>query len=415
MPSIEIKHLLNYNRLSDSTGDLFTLLIYSPLGSVLFLVRLSLLLVAYLLSIILPKVAYVQHFLHRLLTIVFGIVVQVDNPDKCEDVETYISNKVSSFDATVINFLTNSISPGLKFNPLISSILGFKDFGSTTNIEDLRKSIEKVLGGSKIPLLFQPESSATNGKGLLKFNISPFILYSKVQPITITVHRPVLNAAISTISSDYWRDVFWYMFVPCTVYKIKFLPAVEKKSVSDGEFCDRIRQNIGNDLNIELTNFVANELKEFKKRHHIELQRANLVQRPFSTPTVNPELHQMTLQVREVLPLVPYNVVYKDLAKTRSVDITITNILEGIVEYTPEQPKQSTSITSNNKMTEPSSSTSGNSSCSSLSRTPLNTAAAVFAKSPQERTLSFQERKKLLIENARRKYIEKHGLNIVGS
>lgn len=42
----------------------------------------------------------------------------------------------------------------------------------------------------------------------------------------------------------------------------------------------------------------------------------------------------------------------------------------------------------------------------------LNTAASSFSKSAHERSKSFQERKEQLIANARRRYIEKHNLDI---
>jgi len=44
----------------------------------------------------------------------------------------------------------------------------------------------------------------------------------------------------------------------------------------------------------------------------------------------------------------------------------------------------------------------------------LDTSAPSFARSAQERMLSFSERKGRLIENARRRYIEKHGLKSAG-
>jgi hypothetical protein len=44
----------------------------------------------------------------------------------------------------------------------------------------------------------------------------------------------------------------------------------------------------------------------------------------------------------------------------------------------------------------------------------LDTSAPTFARSAQERMLSFSERKARLIENARQRYIEKHGLKSAG-
>lgn len=97
------------------------------------------------------------------------------------------------------------------------------------------------------------------------------------------------------------------------------------------------------------------------------------------------------------------------------MDATITNILEGRVMFTPDQsapatsgnPQPSTSITLSTNLSGPSSSSS-----SANDRDLFNTAATTFAKSAQERSKSFQERKDQLIANARRRFFEKHNLNI---
>lgn len=158
-------------------------------------------------------------------------------------------------------------------------------------------------------------------------------------------------------------------------------------------------------------------------------------QRSNTTNAVNPEIHRMTIQVREVLPHVPYNVIYRDLSmgccssfiatnfitflflvRTRNVDVTITNILEGNVVYTPEIPQPSTSIAQSSSASSSNEiKSSGGSSTTTTNTTAprdiLCTAASTFGKTAQERMLSYHERKKLLIETARRKYIEKHELN----
>lgn len=94
------------------------------------------------------------------------------------------------------------------------------------------------------------------------------------------------------------------------------------------------------------------------------------------------------------------------------MDITITNILEGHVVYTPEIPQASTSTTSKSTIEKPSVSDNKTSTNSpiNVNRDILFTAASTFGKTAQERMLSYQERKQLLIENARKRYVEKHGL-----
>lgn len=76
--------------------------------------------------------------------------------------------------------------------------------------------------------------------------------------------------------------------------------------------------------------------------------------------------------------------------KTRNVDVTIANLLDGIVNYTPEPVPSSanTATVSSNASPMPSSSR-GNTSIGNL---------------------SFQERKAKLISEARERYIKKNGL-----
>lgn len=72
--------------------------------------------------------------------------------------------------------------------------------------------------------------------------------------------------------------------------------------------------------------------------------------------------------------------------KTRNVDITIANILDGIVTYTPEpNPSAQSSVTS-------------------------SSASSSFAKDKGLGTTSFQEKKAKMIQEARERYIKKHGL-----
>ena len=71
--------------------------------------------------------------------------------------------------------------------------------------------------------------------------------------------------------------------------------------------------------------------------------------------------------------------------KTRNVDVTIANILDGIVTYTPEpNPSAQSSVTSSS--------------------------ASSSAKDKILGTTSFQEKKAKMIQVARERYIKKHGL-----
>lgn len=93
------------------------------------------------------------------------------------------------------------------------------------------------------------------------------------------------------------------------------------------------------------------------------------------------------------------------------MDITITNILEGHVAYTPEIPQASTSTMPQKPSSDVENKSNKCTATVTVPRDILCMAASSFGKTAQERMLSYQERKQLLIENARRRYIEKHGLH----
>lgn len=101
------------------------------------------------------------------------------------------------------------------------------------------------------------------------------------------------------------------------------------------------------------------------------------------------------------------------LVITRNVDITISNILEGRVRFVPEPISPSFSAPSTSAQASTSSPSKGTlSSGGASSPSQLSMGALTFGKNTTERTRSFQERKDQLIAAARRRYIEKHNLDI---
>nr|CAH7732972.1 unnamed protein product [Callosobruchus chinensis] len=127
-------------------------------------------------------------------------------------------------------------------------------------------------------------------------------------------------------------------------------------------------------------------LLEMQNNLHHRSAASSTTRRPVRT--MNPRLQRMTMQIQEVLPHVPYNVIYNDLFHTRMVS------------------------TSGDTSTPSTSGSKGLPVSSIDSQFSSNTAAASFPKSAAERTRSFQERKMQLIANARRRYIEKHNLDL---
>lgn len=142
-------------------------------------------------------------------------------------------------------------------HPALSRGLGIQYFGSQTNLESFKKKIADFISEQKIPVHFTPEEKVTNGKALLKFKTYPFFITNKVQPICISIERPFLHLAVTTLGSSYWTDVLFYMFSPLTRYKLKFLPPLEKKSVAEAEFSEIVRQNIASTLKVSLKELIS--------------------------------------------------------------------------------------------------------------------------------------------------------------
>lgn len=112
------------------------------------------------------------------------------------------------------------------------------------NIENFKKNLSNFLNKRNIPLHFVPEGKPTNGKALLKFETYPFEVTTKIQPICISIERPIIDIATSTLGSNYFIDILYFMFCPFTNYKLKFLASLEKKSITNEEFAEITRQNI---------------------------------------------------------------------------------------------------------------------------------------------------------------------------
>ena len=124
-----------------------------------------------------------------------------------------------------------------------------------------------------------------------------------------------------------------------------------------------------------------------------------------------PNCKSMCCRVKEVLPQVPIDVITRDLRITGDVDETITRLLDGTVKYTPQTatttPVQASSSQLSSKPVTSTDQASGNPS-STTDVPSLSTAASSFGKDSRERMKSLEERKKMLIEASRIRYLAKH-------
>ncbi|XP_069678256.1 lipid droplet-regulating VLDL assembly factor AUP1-like [Periplaneta americana] len=417
MSNVEVKELFDENRYPSGWKALL-LVLYTPVGLVLAGVRLLIAVQALLVALLLPQIPAVKRFVLRSLCVALGIVVKQENSTvRDENVKVLVANHISPCDHIAVHLVSGSVTPSVWELPgPLCWALGLKEFGLRQGREVLLTNIRSHFEKSTVPVLCHPEGSTTSGKvGLLKFSSWPFCLTDAIQPVAIQIWRPACSdVAASALATGIWADIFWFLFVPCTIFTLRYLPVVVKDGgESDSQFGERAAQLLAAELGIEMTQHTASDKVEYEKRYLLE-QSQPVIARTSSTS----ELQRMARQVGEVLPYVPHDVIIRDLVRTRSVDVTISNILEGVVTYVP-QMEASQSVGSVNTATEeskniPSTSTATHTLTNNVQGSCLDTSSPSFARSAQERMLSFNERKARLIENARQRYIEKHGLKNVG-
>ncbi|KFQ30711.1 Ancient ubiquitous protein 1, partial [Merops nubicus] len=239
------------------------------------------------------------------------------------------------------------------------------------------------------------------------FSSWPFSILDVVQPVALRVRRPLI--AVSVADSSWITELLWTFFVPFTVYQVRWMPSVPRRAEELSEdFALRVQELLAMELGVVSTRLTAADRTEHMKRlrHTSPLPFAPAVASscarcPFSCSARAPgerRISAMAQRVKEVLPHVPLEVIRIDLAQTSCVDTTITNLLEGRVPFFPESEEPDTDL--------PALSTSQAAAASdvqgSIAVPSSKPATKQFARSPVERHLSLQERKRALYDYARR-------------
>ncbi|NXK14059.1 AUP1 protein, partial [Herpetotheres cachinnans] len=384
-------------------------------GLCLLVLRLFIGVHVFLVSCALPD-SVLRRFIVRVMCSVLGIFVRQSDPRLRDvSVRVYIANHVTQFDHNVINLLTSCNTPALNGAPgFICWSRGFMELGVTGSRAELVDSL-KVYSSHRgnPPLLLFPEEAATNGRaGLLRFSSWPFSILDVVQPVALQVQRPLIT--VSVADSSWIAELLWTFFVPFTVYQVRWMPSVPRRAEELSEdFALRVQELLAMELGVVSTRLTAADKTEHMKRlrHTSPLPFAPggcpgqpLAARPripSSLTGVAPEdmrIMAMAQRVKEVLPHVPLEVIRIDLAQTSCVDTTIANLLEGRVAFFPESKEAGTDLSA------PSTSQAAAASGiqGSVAVPSSKPATMQFAKSPVERHLSLQERKRALYDYARR-------------
>lgn len=393
MSQIDIQDLFDTSRFSSGWNRL-SLILYVPVGIILVLVRLLVSLHLWFLALLLPDCNILRSYLHHCLSFVFGIIVKVDPEGESRDKQSriIITNNVSVLDHFALHRAMQTLTPTAWEIPnALSHALGLQEM-NMSNTGTLITNIRQFLSTTHCNIALQPEFSTTNSRvALLQFNSWPFIIETSVQPVAIKVTRPAITPVhITSLASTWWTDVFWFMFVPYTVFILKYLKI--KRNTDHKLLARQVEYDIANALGLTPSSHTVSDKTEYEKRCIMEKGHTRILPaRESSNIQVfrNLQMQAMARQVNEVLPFVPHNVILRDLLKTRNVDVTIANILDGVVAYTPEPNSQTaTSVASASK-----------------------TQTSVTKDNSCLGTSSFQERKAQMIKEARERYIQKFGLN----
>ncbi|XP_076381647.1 lipid droplet-regulating VLDL assembly factor AUP1 [Megalopta genalis] len=391
MSQIDIQDLFDKSRFP-SGWQLLSILLYTPVGLLLVLLRLLTALQLWLIASLLPNCNSLRAFLHHGFSFAFGIVVKIPKDEiKDQQSRIIIANNVSVLDHFALYKITQALTPSeWELPAALSNTLGFQRMNMSSK-EDLITDIKQFLLTSRENIVLQPEFGTTNSRvALLKFNSWPFTIQPSIQPIAIKAWRPeFIPIRVTSLASTWWTDVFWFMFVPYTVFTFKYLKV--KRNTDSKVLVRETEKDIAATLGLKTSSHTVADKAEFEKRCIMErtrMRRLNRRNSPNSQVIHSIEIQRMVQQVSEVLPSVPHNVILRDLLKTRNVELTIANILDGIVTYTPELSQTSVAP--------------------SASRNQVQT--SMIKDNSNLGTTSFQERKAKMIREARERYIQKHGL-----
>jgi len=391
-------HLKRFNSLNTLTFLLF--MVYVPIGCAFLLLRILMSLQYVILISILPKNWLIRRILMRVYLFFMGIVVTTGgNNFQREEAMLLISNHVSHVDAIALEAVVPSCRvDALNLPPLLNYIMGWH------NEADLHKSHHCYS--------FFPEEDTTNGKvGILKFSKTTFDKkiyqqYSQtvIQPVVIMANRPwFIPVNVNTLFSTFLSDLLWCLFVPFTQFHISFIPARELEKNADEktkeDFIEKLQKDMAYVLAIETSSISAKDKNDYlKKLRHEENMKFIQQQQTFkennshrTSQRRQNKYSDMVEQVKVVLPQVPIAVVNNEIARTKNVDETISNLLDGSVMYKPlsddELLKEKEDLKQIKKVT---------------------TLKSNFGQTSEDRHLSYQDRKKKMTSIARRKYLEKH-------
>uniref|UniRef100_A0A2C9KT47 CUE domain-containing protein n=1 Tax=Biomphalaria glabrata TaxID=6526 RepID=A0A2C9KT47_BIOGL len=360
MSESDLENIISLNRYPNYIA-LLPLILYLPIGLALCIVRIFIFLHVCLLSYILPAKFPYKSLILRVMLCVTGLpissqgLLHTDSKKKI-----IIANHISSLDPFILSLLHPTVLAieNVKTSGHLQQSLNIyfplpSDKSHAEVIKTLRDKIEE----SNDSLLFFPEQIKTNGKSsLLKFSLLPFEVDFPIQPVTIQAHRYLFDINVSTYASSFYEDLIWCLLLPVTCFSIKYLPVTNNKPDENvADFASRVQSNMAKSLNLRASSFSYYDVTDYTKKKQVTerfTEPAPRIVKNVSEPLLpkpvvkeDEELKRLVQQVKDVLPDTPTHVILIDLKKTRDVDLTITNILEGRVDVSkPEEKNSNTKV-----------------------------------------------------------------------
>lgn len=373
MTGIDLSSIFPRKRLPDLKSFVIVLL-YFPIGSALTLFRICLLLNYICARLVIGQFITENHIAWRAIDTVFsallGILVLKEAPKENQS-RVLFCNKRSQTDNIILPHAACAYGEDQwRLSSFWRKVLRLK------SLKEIVKIVRNENNQCISRFLLFPEKDPGSGQALLKFDEEYLNISPNVQLATIKCKRP-LPVLLTTAESSSCQDLLWMFFSPLTIYTFTVSKEIfiQGPSETQTEFATRLGKKMAQFLGIECSEYSVSD----KKHHLMNLKKMSISQHRTNLGDIPPRIIDMMRQVQEIVPHVPEDVIIKDLRVTDSVDLTVTNILEGIVKFDP---------------------------------IPEQTEAKVKAHCSKSKTIvqsmSFQERKALLYQQARKRYIEKH-------
>jgi ancient ubiquitous protein 1 len=249
------------------------LLLYAPVGALLFVTRLSLLILVTPVALLLPSTTALSRFCMKVVAFIVGAIVRIENPFHLDPRKSrvIVSNHVFTLEGAI--WLSQCAS-SVVMRGNVARLWVFRLFTkhakviATDSPNRLRDVLSRVREGDR-PVFCFPEGATTNGKiGVLRYHPFLFSLGLPVQPVALKIERP-LPINISLLQPHYVRDALWNLFVPWTRYTFTLLPIQQRRpDETTIDFADHVQQATASHLGLAALRYTVDDKARLRAIRH---------------------------------------------------------------------------------------------------------------------------------------------------